>query len=121
MTKDKLREWPPKYDRSFIPPDESPYWNRELETMDPTQREEEVILPKLQAQLRYAYKNSPFYKKKWDKAGVKPEDIRSLDDFEQIPFVTKDEIRRDQMEYPPFGSNLCVSMADLARVNGTSG
>ncbi|MBU1905287.1 MAG: AMP-binding protein [Proteobacteria bacterium] len=121
MTKDKLREWPPKYDRSFIPPDESQYWNRELETMDPTQREEEVILPKLQAQLRYAYKNSPFYKKKWDKAGVKPEDIRSLDDFEQIPFVTKDEIRRDQMEYPPFGSNLCVSMADLARVNGTSG
>ena len=121
VTKDNLKEWPPKYDRSFIPPDDSPYWNRELETMDPAQREEEVILPKLQAQLRYAYENSPFYKKKWDKAGVKPEDIRSLDDFEQIPFVTKDEIRQDQIEHPPFGTNCCVSAEEVARVHGTSG
>ena len=121
VTKDKLMEWPPEYDRSFIPPDDSPYWNRELETMDPAQREEEVILPKLQAQLKYAYENSPFYKKKWDKAGVKPDDIRSLDDFEQIPFVTKEEIRQDQMENPPFGTNRCVPEVEVARVHGTSG
>ncbi len=121
MTKDKLMEWPPEYDRSFIPPDDSPYWNRELETMDPAQREEEVILPKLQAQIKYAYENSSFYKKKWGKAGVRPEDIRSLDDFEKIPFVTKEEIRQDQIEHPPFGSNCCVSQEEVARVHGTSG
>lgn len=92
-----------------------------METMDPEEREQKVILPKLQAQLKYAYEKSPFYKKKWDKAGITPEDIRSLEDFEQIPFVTKDEIRQDQMENPPFGSNLCVSRKELARVQGTSG
>jgi phenylacetate-CoA ligase len=35
--------------------------------------------------------------------------------------VTKEEIRRDQAEYPPFGSNLCVPKKELARVQGTSG
>jgi phenylacetate-CoA ligase len=90
-------EWPPKYDRSYIPSSDSRYWNKELETMDPEERERKVILPKLQAQLKYAYENSPFYKKKWDKAGIGPEDIRSLEDFEHIPFVKKDEIRQDQM------------------------
>ena len=114
-------EWPPKYDRSYIPSSDSRYWNKELETMDPDERDQKVILPKLQAQLKYAYENSPFYKKKWDKAGIGPEDIRSLEDFERIPFVKKDEIRQDQMENPPFGSNLCVSMTELARVQGTSG
>jgi phenylacetate-CoA ligase len=116
-----MKEWPPKYDRSYIPSPDSPYWNEELETMDPEERDQKVILPKLQAQLKYAYEMSPFYRKKWDKAGIRPEDIRSLDDFEQIPFVKKDEIRQDQTDNPPFGSNLCVSRTELARVQGTSG
>jgi phenylacetate-CoA ligase len=118
---DMSKEWPPEYDRSYIPSTDSRYWNEELETMDPEEREQKIILPKLQAQLRYAYQTSPFYKKKWDKKGIRPEDIRSLDDFEQIPFLTKEEIRQDQKENPPFGSNLCVSRAEIARVQGTSG
>ena len=55
------KEWPPEYDRSYIPSPESRYWNEELETMDPDERELKIILPKLQAQLRYAYQTSPFY------------------------------------------------------------
>ena len=114
-------KWPPEYDRSYIPAPDSRYWNEELETMGPDEREQKIILPKLQSQLRYAYQNSPFYKIKWDEAGIRPEDIRSLENFEQIPFLTKEEIRQDQKENPPFGSNLCVSMKELARVQGTSG
>jgi phenylacetate-CoA ligase len=89
--------------------------------MDPREREQNVILPKLQAQLKYAYEKSPFYKKKWAEAGIGPEDIQSLEDFEQIPFVTKDEIRQDQLENPPFGSYLCVSREEVGRIHGTSG
>lgn len=121
MVRDRVKEWPPKYDRSYFPPLDSQYWDEELETMDPEEREQEVILPKLQAQLKYAYEKSPFYRKKWDKAGIRPEEIRSLEDFDQVPFLTKDDIRQDQMENPPFGSNLCVSNTELARVQGTSG
>lgn len=114
-------KWPPEYDRNFIPAPGAKYWSPELETMDPAQREQKVILPKLQAQLQYAYEKSPFYRKKWNQAGIRPEDVRSLNDFEEIPFVTKEEIRRDQAENPPFGSNLCVSRTEVARIQGTSG
>jgi len=113
--------WPPAYDRSYIPSPDSRFWNEEVETMDPEEREKKIILPKLQAQLDYAFEKSPLYRKKWEKVGIRPEDIRSLEDFEQIPLLTKDEIRRDQKEHPPFGSNLCVPMIEIARVNGTSG
>ncbi len=116
-----LKDWPPEYDSSYMPAPDSGYWNEFLETMDPDEREETVILPKLQAQMRYAYTHSPFYRTKWDCAGIHPEDIKSLKDFEAVPLVTKDEIRRDQMQYPPFGSNLCVTAKELCRVQGTSG
>ena len=114
-------QWPPVYNPSYFPAPDEPFWDRKLETMDPGEREQRVMLPKLQAQLTYAYENSPFYRKKWDEAGIKPTDIRSLEDFEKMPCVTKEEIRRDQAEYPPFGSNLCVPKKELARVQGTSG
>ncbi len=115
------KEWPPEYDETYFPAPDSRYWNRKVETMDPDDREQTVILPKLRAQLEYAYDYSPFYRTKWDKAGIGPGDIRSLEDFEEIPFVTKEEIRQDQLEHPPFGSNLCISKKELARVHGTSG
>jgi len=115
------RKWPPQYNPSYLPSPDSKYWNKDLETMDPEEREKKIILPKLQSQLKYVYEKSPFYRKKWDSAGIKPEDIRSFEDFENIPFVTKEGIRQDQKEYPPFGSNLCVSLKELARVQGTSG
>jgi phenylacetate-CoA ligase len=114
-------QWPPVYDPSYVPAPDEPFWERKLETMDPGEREQRVILPKLRAQLTYAYENSPFYQKKWDAAGIKPRDILTLEEFEKMPCVTKEEIRQDQAEYPPFGSNLCVPKKELARVQGTSG
>jgi len=117
-----LGEWPTNYNRSYIPNADSKYWDKEIETMDPAEREQKVILPKLSAQLNYAYEKSALYKKKWDEMGIKPEDIRSLDDFEKIPFLTKEEIRQDQIEHPPFGSNVCgIELKDMARIQGTSG
>ena len=114
-------EWPPKYDQSYIPSPETKYWNAQAETMDPDEREQTIILPKLKAQLKYAYENAAFYRKKWDAAGVNPADIGSLSDFEAFPIITKDDIRQDQKENPPFGSYLCVGPKELARVKGTSG
>ena len=113
--------WPPEYDANYVPPPESPYWNRKLETMDPAKREQTIIFPKLRGQLEYAYEHSPFYRSKWDQADINPDDIKSLADFEQIPFVTKAEIREDQLKHPPFGSNLCISPKEIAAVHGTSG
>jgi len=114
-------EWPPLYDPAYMPSPQDVYWNAELETMDPDEREQTVVLPKLRAQMAYAYKKSSFYKRKWNEVGIKPEDIRSLEDFESVPIITKADIRRDQKENPPFGSNVCVNAYEMARVQGTSG
>ena len=116
-----MQQWPPVYDASYHPKPDQDYWFPEIETMDPEKREQTIILPKLQQQLTYAYENSAFYRKKWDAAGVNPKDIRSLDDFEAIPILNKEELREDQATHVPFGSNLCVSYNELARVHGTSG
>lgn len=53
---------------------------------------EEYQLEKIKGIVKHAYNNVPFYREKYDWAGVKPADIKSLEDFEQFPTVTKDEI-----------------------------
>ena len=57
-----MDNWPPQHDSNYFPAADSPYWDRKLETMDPEEREQKVILPKLKAQLNYAYEHSGFYK-----------------------------------------------------------
>ncbi|HOW80993.1 MAG TPA: hypothetical protein PK573_00405 [Spirochaetota bacterium] len=46
-------------------------------------------------QIHLAYKNVPYYKKKYDEAGVSMKDIKTLADLKKLPFITKDEIREN--------------------------
>jgi phenylacetate-CoA ligase len=112
--------WPPAYDDGFVPGDDQEYWFPERETLDPELRDA-AILKRIQLLLQYAHERSPFYRRKWAAEGILPGDIRSLADFEQVPVVTKEELRADQAAHPPFGSYLCVPDAEIARVHGTSG
>ena len=48
---------------------------------------------KLRKIVRYAYRNVPFYRKRFDEARVKPESIRSLDDLARVPFTVKTDLR----------------------------
>jgi phenylacetate-CoA ligase len=113
-------DWPPKYDRDYRPADDQPYWFPHRETMDPELREA-MILQRIQAVMGYAYERAPFYRHKWDAAGIKPGDIKTMGDFENVPVVTKEELRRAQAEHPPFGDYVCVPGSEIARVHGTSG
>ncbi len=64
----------------------------------------------------HVYNNSPFYREKLDSAGIKPEDIRSLDDIRYLPLTDKDDL---QKEYPfPLRS---VAFEDIVRVHASSG
>jgi phenylacetate-CoA ligase len=115
-----MLQWPPLYDEEYLPQEEQRYWSPDLETMDPGEREK-IIVQKIRAQMAWAYEKSPFYRKKWDQAGIRPEKIRTLEDFQEVPVLTKDEIRKDQAENPPFGSYLCVDPSEVMRIHGTSG
>jgi phenylacetate-CoA ligase len=78
------------------------YFDPEMEMME---REELEALQfhQLKIQLRRCYRNSEFYREKFRKAGIKPDDIRSLKDVTHLPFVTKDELREEQQAFPHFG------------------
>ncbi len=71
-------------------------------------------------QVQHAYKNSPFYRKKFIAAGVTPDDIKSLDDIDKLPYTTKDELKADQSENQPWGSVLAVPFEECHRIHSTS-
>ena len=73
-------------------------------------------LERLQSTLRHAYANNPCYRKKFDGAGVSPEDLHTLDDLTRFPFTTKSDLR----EAYPFGF-LAVPMERVARIHASSG
>ena len=118
----QMEEWqfPSSYDQDYLPDPDSPYWFPHRETMDPQERDAAVLV-RLREVMEYAYANSSFYRKKWDEAGCKPGDITSFEAFEQVPVVTKAEMRAAQEEYPPFGSYLCADESDIHHIHGTSG
>ncbi|MFQ5710173.1 MAG: phenylacetate--CoA ligase family protein [Candidatus Geothermarchaeales archaeon] len=113
-------KWPPIYDEAYTPKPDQRYWFPDRETMKPEEREK-IILRKLRAQMRYAYDNAPFYHRRWEDAGIHPDDIATLRDFRRVPFVYKQDIREDQAKNPPFGSYLCIPNEKIFTIHGTSG
>ncbi|MBQ2457613.1 MAG: phenylacetate--CoA ligase, partial [Bacteroidaceae bacterium] len=85
-----------------------------METLDRPQIEA-LQLERLQATVRRCM-NSPFYKERFEQAGLKPEDIRSLDDLRRIPFTTKKDLR----DTYPFGIS-CVPLRQCVRLHSSSG
>ncbi len=95
-------------------------WRPELETM-PRERLLEYQLDLFRKQMAYVYKKAPFYRKKFDDAGISPEHIKYIDDVRKVPFTTKEELRKSQEEHPPFGDFLCIPPDEGVRVFQTTG
>ncbi|NYF28807.1 MULTISPECIES: phenylacetate--CoA ligase PaaK [unclassified Microbacterium] len=90
----------------------------ELDAEERMSRDEIAALQlgRLQQTVRHAYANVPLYTRKFDEAGVHPDDIRTLDDVRLLPFTTKADLR----ETYPFGM-FAVPMSDVARIHASSG
>ncbi len=56
----------------------------------------ELQLRKLQYLVRHAYDNVPFYHERYQQAGIHPDDIRTLADFERLPCVTREDVNRNR-------------------------
>lgn len=91
------------------------YYQPDIETMS---REdlEALQLERLQALVKRVYQKIPFYKESFDKAGVNPEDIKSLVDLTKLPFTVKQDMR----DAYPFGL-FAVPRKDVVRVHCSSG
>ncbi|MBQ2122849.1 MAG: phenylacetate--CoA ligase [Bacteroidaceae bacterium] len=99
---------------SKFPKDTCPYFNEEVETLS-HEGIKALQLERLQATVRHCM-NSPFYKARFEEAGLKAEDIQSLDDLRKIPFTTKQDLR----DTYPFGI-ASVPLRECTRLHSSSG
>lgn len=91
------------------------YYQKEIETM-PLEQIRKVQEEKLKKQVKHVYEHVPYYRDLMDKKGVKPEDIKTLDDISKLPFISKYDLR----ETYPYGM-LAVPLKDCVRIQSTSG
>ena len=91
------------------------YWN---ESMECAKLHEMKALQsfRLSQTIRRVYENVPYYRDRMDKAGVKPDDIKSVNDLYKLPFTFKQDLR-DTYPYGLFA----VPMEDVVRVHASSG
>ncbi|MBR5577259.1 MAG: phenylacetate--CoA ligase [Bacteroidaceae bacterium] len=100
--------------KKILPDDNSPFFDEKMETM--TRAEIEALqLERLQATVQHCM-NSPFYRSRFEEIGLKPEDIKSLDDIRRIPFTTKQDLR----DTYPFGM-ASVPLRECTRLHSSSG
>lgn len=77
---------------------------------------EALQLERLRSTLRHAYENVGFYRQSFDKAGVHPDDCRSLADLARFPFTAKTDLR----DHYPFGM-FAVDQSEIRRIHASSG
>lgn len=91
------------------------YYQPELETMS-REELEKLQLNRLKDLVKRVYEKIPFYKESFDAAGVKPEDIRSLNDITKLPFTIKQDLR-DAYPFKMFA----IPQSEVVRIHCSSG
>jgi len=90
-------------------------YNEEFEAL-PREVLEALQLKRLRHIVERVYHTVGFYRRSFDEAGVKPDDIRTLDDLRKLPFTTKNDLRDNY----PFGL-FAVPMSSVVRMHASSG
>ena len=91
------------------------YYQKEIETM-PVDDIKALQSERLVKQVKHVYENVEYYRNLMDKKGVKPEDIKGIEDLHKLPFVSKDDLR----EAYPYGM-LAKPLEECVRIQSTSG
>lgn len=91
-------------------------WNKDIECCSDRKKIEDIQLERLRHMACKAYENVPFYKKRFDESGIKPEMIKSLSELKNLPFTTKEDLRDNY----PFGL-FAEPMKNVVRLHASSG
>ena len=90
-------------------------WNPKWECAT-REEKNEIQLERLKKIVAYSYERVPFYKKKFDEIGLKPEHIKTLADVRHLPFTTAADLKDNY----PFGL-FAVPKKEIVRIHGSSG
>jgi len=97
------------------------YWNPYIETL-PREDLHRLQLKKFKRIFQWAYTHSKFYRRLYEKAGVTPADITTLNDIRRVPKVDKSMMRDIQGKAPfLYGDALCVPLEEVVEFRQTSG
>ncbi len=96
------------------------YWNEAIETIS-RENLEALQLERLQEEVRFAYENSPYYKRSFDAAGVKPDGIHTLADLAKFPFINKQTERETQGVGSFLGELAATPEEDVVFISTSSG
>lgn len=99
---------------------DSPLWNPKTETMSRDDLRA-LQLAKLRRVAAWAAERSPFYRRSFAAAGFEPEQLRSFDDLQRIPLLTRDAWMASQNSHPPFGELPVAGPEAAIRLHTTSG
>ncbi|MDO9491397.1 phenylacetate--CoA ligase family protein [Acetobacterium sp.] len=91
------------------------YWNKSYECM-PREKLQELQLERLKRMVNRIYHDVPFYRNKFQEKGLMPEDVKSLEDLQKLPFTTKVDLR-DNYPYGLF----TVPLEQIVRIHASSG
>jgi phenylacetate-CoA ligase len=91
------------------------YWNKKIETATREELKKHQF-KLLKSQVKYCYENSSFYRNKFKISGITPDDIKTLDDTEKIPFTSKNDLRDNY----PFGM-ITVHLDEIVEIHASSG
>jgi Coenzyme F390 synthetase len=90
-------------------------FNEKIETMSRDEMQK-LQLERLQHIVKYAYDRVGFYRRKFDEIGLKPEDIKTLEDIKKIPYTVKSDLRDNY----PYGL-AATDLEDIVRIHASSG
>ncbi len=96
------------------------FWDPEVEKL-PRSRIEAMQVERLRWQLERCYAQSPFYRERFDRAGVRPSHLRGLTDLRHFPIVTKQDLRDEQATHPPFGRYVVAPRSSWREIHPSTG
>ncbi|GAC1380376.1 MAG: phenylacetate--CoA ligase [Ktedonobacteraceae bacterium] len=98
----------------------SEFWNPKNETLARAQLQALQLL-KLRRLCEWAYTTTPFHQHRFDAAGFRPQQLKTLDDLRRIPFMTREEWMESLLAKPLFGDLLATDQKNAIRYHLTSG
>jgi len=90
---------------------ESQWWSKE--------KLEKYQIQQLSKLLNHAYENVPYYRRVFDKRSLKPKDIKNFDDLKKLPYLTKDDVRKNLKDL--IARNILKEDMKYVTTGGTSG
>lgn len=106
---------------SAIPPAAGRYYDPEIQTL-PLERVRALQAERLARQLDRVWETPvPFFRRKYEAAGIRRADVRGLDDLPNLPTTVKAELRESEAAHPPFGDYRGAPASQAVRLGASTG